>query len=118
MYFNKFIIVVLIWCGYYLIVIIYDYLKTLKHLTEINTNHLQFITENPNVINGKSDYNTHLRNIDARFYSGREYMTVGNPNDLENPDEKNSLLADLGLETISGDAYTLSAENLSKFMFH
>jgi len=30
--------------------------------------------------------------------------------------KKNSPIIDLGLETISGDAYTLSAENLSKFI--
>ena len=32
--------------------------------------------------------------------------------------EKKSPIVDLGLETISADAYTLSAEHLSKFMFH
>jgi hypothetical protein len=57
-----------------------------------------------------------LGNNQEAFDSHKEYLPKDNKNDLKTADNKKWVTLDLGLETISGDPYEVSAENLSKYM--
>ena len=115
--FNNFIFIVgFIWCGYYLIVILFDFLKLHNRAEEITTHHVQFQAEAPVLINDEFVSRNNLTNNREAPNSHKEYLPKDKVNELKSPDKEKSVLVDLGLETISGAAFEVSAENLSKYM--
>lgn len=116
MAFSKFISIVSgILGSYYFIIIVFDLLQSISKVAQVTTHAVQFDTsEKPVIISGDTE----------------ESVQVVNPGTEENlknylPQEDslrirkvkaNSPMIDLGLETLSGDPYTVNAENLSKFM--
>ena len=117
MIFNKFIFIIgFIWCGYYLLLILFDLLKSSNRPAEVTTHHVKFESENPVLITDESISKNQLGNNGETFYSHKDYLPKGDMNDLNTPDKTKSVMFDLGLETISGAAYEVSAENLSKYM--
>ena len=117
MAFNKFIFIVgVIWCGYYPFLILYDLLKSSNRPAEVTTHRVTFESKDPVLINDDSVLENHLGNNGETFYSHKEYLPKSDMNDLNTPDKTKSIMFDLGLETISGVAYEVSAENLSKYM--
>ena len=117
MVFNNFIFIIgFIWCGYYLIVILFDFLKLRNRAEEITTHHVQFQAEAPVLINDEFVSRNNLTNNREAPNFHKEYLPKDKVNELKSPDKEKSVLVDLGLETISGAAYEISAENLSKYM--
>ena len=117
MAFNKFIIIIGECLGvYYFIIILFDLLKINNRILQTTTHSVHFEkSEKPIVISEDSQEKNHPFNLEI----DEDLNTFLPSDDLENSEEvvkKKSPIIDLGLETISGDAYTLSAENLSKFM--
>ena len=117
MLFNKFITIIGAFLGtYYFIIILFDLLKSNSSVVQATNHSVQFEkSEKPIIISGDSEEINLPGNlgIDENI---KKYLP---PDDLvkrEDVVKKNSPIIDLGLETISGDAYTLSAENLSKFI--
>ncbi|MDQ2719391.1 MAG: hypothetical protein M3Z26_06460 [Bacteroidota bacterium] len=105
MLFNKFISIILsVFGGYYLIVILFDVLKSKNHVATVNTHRVQFESDNPMMINDEEVNLSLSTKVDINDYKPKEDT------------KKNSLLIDLGLETLSGESYEMSAENLSKFI--
>ena len=117
MIFSKFIYIVgFIWFGYYLFVVLFDLLKSSKPAPEVTTHHVQFESKNPVVINDESFNTNKSGDSDKAFDSHTEYLPKDDINDLKSTNKKNWVTVDLGLETISGEAYEVSAENLSKYI--
>ena len=117
MIFNKFIYIVgYIWFGYYLLVILFDLLKSVPHSSQVTTHHIQFESENPVLINDESINTNHSDDNNETSYSHKDYLPKEHINDLKTANKKKWVTVDLGLETISGEAYEVSAENLSKYM--
>ena len=117
MVFNNFIFIIgFVWCGYYLIVILFDFLKLRNRAEEITTHHVQFQSETPVLINDEFVSRNNLTLNGEVIHSKKEYLPNDNVNELKSPDKEKSVMVDLGLETISGAAYEVSAENLSKYM--
>lgn len=115
--FNKFIFIVgFIWSGYYLLVIFFDLLKSASRVAEVNTHHVEFESEKPVLINDESAFSNHFDYTEVSSYSDKEYLPKDSTIDFNPNERKKSLMVDLGLETISGEAYEVSAENLSKYM--
>lgn len=114
--FSKFISIVFGILGcYYFIVILFDILRSNSKVAQVTTHSVQFDTsEKPVIMSDGSEENLQ-RAIPE---------TEGNLKNYLPPEEslqvreikKNSPIIDLGLETLSGGAYTVNAENLSKFM--
>lgn len=113
---NSIYIICFIWCGYYLLVILFDVLKSTHQPDEIATHHVHFESQNPVLINDESISTNHLANNDEKSHSHKDYLPKDNSNDLKTEDKKKWVTVDMGLETISGEAYEVSAENLSKYM--
>jgi hypothetical protein len=79
------------------------------------THTVQFDTsEKPVMISGDTEKSVQGVNTETeeRF---KQYLPVEDSNKTESV-KKNSPMIDFGLETLSGDPYTVNAENLSKFM--
>ena len=119
MIFNKFIIIVGGLLGiYYFIIILFDLLKSNNNLVQATNHSVQFEkSQKPVIISGDSEE----MNLPVNLVIDENIKKYSPPDDgtkSEGAVEKKSPIVDLGLETISADAYTLSAENLSKFMFH
>ena len=116
---NKFIIIIGGFLGmYYFVIILFDLLKSNNSVVQATNHSVQFEkSEKPIIISGDSEEMNLPVNlgIDGNI---KKYLSSEDSVKNENVIKKNSPIIDLGLETISGDAYTLSAENLSKFMFH
>ena len=114
--FTKFFSIALeILCCYYFIIIVFDLLKSANKPVEVTTHKVQFDKiAKPVVISGDT-----VEDID-----GDNSFTEENLMDHKPPKsaaqnkktKKKSPLIDLGLETISGEPYTVNAKNLSKFM--
>ena len=117
MVFNKFIYIVgFIWCGYYLFVVLFDLLKSSSKAAQVTTHHVQFESQNPVLINDESINKNHLGNNSEPNNSQKDYQPKGDVNDLKTTNKKKWVTVDMGLEIISGEAYEVSAENLSKYM--
>ena len=119
MIFNKFIIIIGRFLGiYYFVIVLFDLLKSNNRIVQ-STNHLVHFekSEKPIIISEDSQEKNPPVNvgIDENI---KKYLPSDDVVKNEDVLKKSSPIIDLGLETISGDAYTLSAENLSKFMFH
>lgn len=106
----------LVWGCYYLLIILFDLLKTSNQPAEVTAHHVQFEPENPVLINDETIKTNHLGYNDKSFNSHQEYLPKENRIGLNEPDTSKCVLVDLGLETISGEPYEVSAENLSKYM--
>ena len=119
MIFNKFIIIISGFLGiYYFIIVLFDLLKSNNSIVHAANHSVQFEkSEKPIIISGDSEETNLPVNfgIDGNI---KKYLPSEDVVKNEDVAKKNSPIIDLGLETISGDAYTLSAENLSKFTFH
>ena len=119
MTFNKFIIIIGEFLGiYYFVIILFDLLKSNNSIVHATNHSVQFEkSEKPIIITEDSHEKKSPVNvgIDENI---KKYLPSEDVVKNEDVVKKSSPLVDLGLETISGDAYTLSAENLSKFMFH
>jgi hypothetical protein len=119
MTFNKFIIIIGAFLGtYYFVIILFDLLKSKNNIVNTFKHSVQFEkSQKPIIISGDSEEMNLPVNlgIDENI---KKYLPSDGVVISEGAAEKKSPIIDLGLETISGDAHTLSAENLSKFMFH
>ena len=117
MTFNKFIIIIGGFLGiYYFVIILFDLLKSNNSIVHATNHSVQFEkSEKPIIISEDSQEKNHPVNlkIDENI---KKYLPSDDLVKSEGGVKRKSPLIDLGLETISGDAYTLSAENLSKFM--
>ena len=117
MTFNKFIIIIGELLGiYYFIIILFDLLKSNNSVVQTTNHSVQFEkSEKTIIISGDSEE----MNLPVNFgidENIKKYLPSDDVVKSEGAVEKKSPIIDLGLETISGDAYTLSAENLSKFI--
>jgi hypothetical protein len=103
--FSKFISIVLEILGsYYFIMILFD----VNHRVHFD------LAEIPVIVSDEPEENFQAINSEASK-NLEKYVPVEDSFKAVEIKE-NSPIIDLGLETISGDAYTVNAENLSKFM--
>ena len=119
MTFNKFIIIIGGFLGiYYFVIILFDLLKSNNSIAQATNHSVQFEkSEKPIIISEDSQEKNHPVNLEIDE-NIKKYLPSDDLVKSEGVVKNKSPIIDLGLETISGDAYTLSAENLSKFMFH
>jgi hypothetical protein len=114
--FTKYISIVLGILGcYYFIIILFDLLRSGNKPVQVTTHAVQFDkTEKPVVIFDEPGEDVQGENsppdADAKKYMPREPLVSSRETKRKSP------LIDLGLETLSGESYTVDAENLSKFM--
>ena len=114
--FTKYISIVLGILGcYYFIIILFDLLRSGNKPVQATTHAVEFDkTEKPVVIFNEPDEDIQPENFrtdaNAKKYMPREPSTYSSETKRKTP------LIDLGLETVSGEPYTVNAENLSKFM--
>jgi hypothetical protein len=100
---------------YYFIVILFDLLKSGNKSVQVTTHTVQFPEyEKPVIISDKPE------EIKPPATSGsdenlKKYLPPDD-SDENKKIKRKAPIVDLGLETISGEAYTVNAENLSKFM--
>jgi hypothetical protein len=116
MAFNRFISIVFgILGSYYFIIILFDVLKSNNNVAQITTHAVEFDrSEKPVIISDGWEENAQPINIETEENS-KKYLPE--EDSIKNVlVKKKSPLIDLGLETLSGDPYTVNAENLSKFM--
>ena len=119
MTFNKPITIISAFLGiYYFVIILFDLLKSNNSIVNATNHSVQFEkSEKPIIISDDSQEKNSPVNVGIDENT-KKYLPSGDVAKNEDVVNKSSPIIDLGLETISGDAYTLSAENLSKFMFH
>jgi glycosylphosphatidylinositol transamidase (GPIT) subunit GPI8 len=114
--FSKFISIVSgILGSYYFIIILFDVLKSNTDVAQITTHAVQFDRcEKPVVISDGWEENAQPINTETEE-NFKKYLP---PEESIKTDEvkKKSPMIDLGLETLSGNPYTVNAENLSEFM--
>lgn len=114
--FSKFISIVFgILGSYYFIIILFDVLQSNSKVAQVTTHIVQFDTsekpvivldeaeERPQPVNQGTEENLKNYLPQEGSFQVREVKA-------------NSPMIDLGLETLSGGAYTVDAENLSKFI--
>jgi len=114
--FSKFISIVYgILGSYYLIIILFDLIKSNNRVAQVATHAVKFEgPDKPVLVSDEREDGAQFNNSE-REENLKKYLPpdfTGQTREVENK----SPVIDLGLETISGDAYTLSAENLSKFI--
>lgn len=116
--FSKFISIVLgILGSYYFIIVLFDVLKSRTHVIQPINHAIQFESnEEPVVIVDDPKRSESFFNPDRSGNHERYFPTHKSGSDIDS--KLKSPIIDLGLETISGDAYTVNAENLSKFMMY
>jgi hypothetical protein len=114
--FSKFISIVLETLGsYYFIMILFDVLKSNNEVGQRINHRVHFdLAEIPVIVSDEPEENFQAINSEASK-NLEKYVPVEDSFKAVEIKE-NSPIIDLGLETISGDAYTVNAENLSKFM--
>jgi len=112
--FSKFIAIVLgILGSYYFIILLFDLLKSNGRDVQA-INHTVHFEKNENPVFVANESTTpsfnpgNMENHENFLPAERENQ--GNGIKMKSP------MIDLGLETLSGDAYTVNAENLSKFI--
>ena len=114
--FSKFISIVSgILGSYYFIIILFDLIKSNNRVAQVTTHAVQFESpDKPVLVSDEPEesvqFNNSEREENFKKYLPREY--TGQTREVENK----SPIIDMGLETLSGEAYTVNAENLSKFM--
>jgi hypothetical protein len=114
--FTKFFSFVLeILCCYYFIIIVFDLLKSSNKPVQVTTHKVQFDKiPKPVVISGDT-----VEDIDGdNSIAEEDPIDHGPPKPAaqNKKTKKKTPLIDLGLETVSGEPYTVNAKNLSKFM--
>lgn len=116
--FSKFVSIVLgILGSYYFIIVLFDVLKSRTHVIQPINHAIQFESnEAPVVIVDDPKRNEGFFNPDGNGNQEKNFPTQKSEPDVDS--NLKSPIVDLGLETISGDAYTVNAENLSKFMMY
>jgi len=112
--FSKFIAIVLgILGSYYFIILLFDLLKSNSRDVQAVNHTVHFETnENPIFVADEATATSSNReNMESpENFLPAEREKQGNGIKMKSP------MIDLGLETLSGDAYTVNAENLSKFI--
>ncbi|MEO6837202.1 MAG: hypothetical protein ABI185_02365 [Ginsengibacter sp.] len=118
MVFNQFITIIGGFLGlYYFVIVLFDLLKQNNSSVQATNNSIQFEkSEKPIIISEDSQEKNQPVKLGIAE-NIKNYFPSSDVVKNEDGVKKSSPIIDLGLETISGDAYTLSAENLSKFMF-
>lgn len=116
MVFSKFISIVFgILGSYYFIIILFDMLQSNSKVAQVTTHAIQFDTsEKPVMISDEAEkslqpVNPLTQGILKNYLPQEDSLRIRKL-------KANSPIIDLGLETLSGGAYTVDAENLSKFM--
>ena len=116
MAFSKFIsIVVGVLGSYYFIIILFDLLQSNSKVAQVKTHAVQFDTsEKPVIISGGTEESVQVANLGTEenlknYLSQEDFLRIRKV-------KENSPMIDLGLETLSGNPYTVNTENLSKFM--
>ena len=114
--FSQFISIILgILGSYYFIIILFDILKSSAPTVQATNHTIQFENkENPVIISDKPERNIQSFNSENKRNQEKYFSKEESEQSVEF--KVKSPLIDLGLETLSGDAYTVNAENLSKFM--
>ena len=115
--FSKFISIVLgILGSYYFIIILFDVLKSTTQTVQATNHTIQFENkENPVIIAEEPERSERFFNPEDKKNHEKYLPAEGRKRNVDF--KMKSPMIDLGLETISGEAYTVNAENLSKFMF-
>ncbi|HET7119380.1 MAG TPA: hypothetical protein VFI29_22990 [Hanamia sp.] len=113
--FSQFISIVLgILGSYYFIIILFDVLKSNSPAVQATNHTIRFESrEDPVIIAEEPERIERLSNSEDKK-SHEKYLPA---EEREVRFKMKSPMIDLGLETISGEAYTVNAKNLSKFMF-
>lgn len=111
--FTKFISIVSgILGSYYFIIILFDLIKSNNRVAPATTHAVQFKgADKPVLVSDESEESAQFNNSERE-----EYLKKYLPPDYTGQVENKSPIIDLGLETLSGEPYTVNAENLSKFM--
>lgn len=114
--FSQFISVILgILGSYYFIIILFDILRSGAPAVQATNHTIQFESkESPVIIAEEPERSERFFNPEEKK-SVKKYLPA-EEHEYEADFTMKSPIIDLGLETISGDAYTVNAENLSKFM--
>jgi len=114
--FNKFISIVSgILGSYYLIIILFDLIKSNNRVTPVTTYAVQFESpEKPVLVSDEPGESAQFNNSE-REENLKKYLPLDYKVQTREVENKSPVI-DLGLETLSGEAYTVNAENLSKFM--
>jgi|GEM_PF-2322982 len=101
--------------SYYLIIILFDLIKSNNRVAQVTSHAVQFEgPDKPVLVPDESEESAQFNNSEKEEYL-KKYLPLdytGQKREVENK----SPVIDLGLETLSGEAYTVNAENLSKFM--
>ena len=116
MVFSKFISFLFGFLGsYYFIIILFDLLKSNNKVTQVTTHAVQFPKyEKPVIISDEQEES--IKPVNPGIEENlKKYLPAGDSVQTVAVKRKAPII-DLGLETLSGDAYTVNAENLSKFM--
>jgi hypothetical protein len=111
--FSKFIAIVLgILGSYYFIILLFDLMKSHSRSVQAINHTVHFEkNENPVFVADESTATSFKRNMEnPGNFLPAEKEKQGSDIKMKSP------MIDLGLETLSGDAYTVNAENLSKFI--
>jgi hypothetical protein len=114
--FSKFISVVIgILGSYYFIIVLFDVLKSRTPAVQATNHSIQFGNmENPVIISDVPERNLQSFNADNKR-NQEKYLPAEESEQAVGFKVKTPMI-DLGLETLSGDPYTVNAENLSKFI--
>jgi len=116
MAFSKFISIVFgILGSYYFIIILFDVLQSNNKVAQVTNHTVQFDTsEKPVIVSDEAEKSPQPINQGTEE-NLKNYLPQEDPLRIRKV-KTNSPMIDLGLETLSGGAYTVDAENLSKFM--
>jgi len=114
--FSKFISIVFgILGSYYFIIILFDVLKSTNKVAQVTNHAVQFdISEKPVIIS--DDPGESVKPINPGIEENlKKYLPAEDTFQTGEIKQKAPII-DLGLETLSGEPYIVSAENLSKFI--
>ena len=99
---------------YYFMVILFDLLKSNTKAVQVTTHTVQFgKPEKPVVVSDETEKNASRVNSESDTKVIR-FLPLEPREDKET--RRQSPIVDLGLETLSGEPFSVNAENLSKFM--
>lgn len=116
MSFSKFISIVLgILGSYYFIIILFDILKSGTQTVQANNHIIRFENKETPIIVAEDPKRSESFLSSGESSESNKYSKTEDREFKIDPVMKSPEI-NLGLETLSGDAYTVNAENLSKFM--
>ena len=113
MLFHQFISIVSgILGSYYLILILFDLIKSNNRVAPVTTHAVKFeAPDKPVLVSDETEESAQFNNSKKE-----EYLKKYLPPDYTQQAREKSPMVDLRLETVTGEPYTLNAENLSKFI--